>query len=209
MSNDGSMRFKRKVKAGIPRDWMGEIRLTSRILMETVKGIYRTGWINIAIVTTMAAILVIFGSLFRTTLSMTEFVKQLGSTLEISVYLKPDVSPQHASARIKELEHVEKITIISKESAWNKMKKDLDVADMQNPLPDTLHVRVDKPENIKPVYEQISSMSGVEDLSYAQDIAKKMATFSAVTNTITVFVVIIAALLTVMSLTIKSSVNLI
>ena len=114
---DKSIKFKKKVKSGIPKDWLGELRITSRIIVETIKGICRTGWINIAIITTMAAILTIFGALFRTTLSLTEFAKQFGSMLEISVYLKPDVSPEHVSSRIKELDYVEKVYTITKEQA--------------------------------------------------------------------------------------------
>lgn len=40
------------------------------------------------IITTMAAILMIFGACFRTALSISAFSKELGSALEISVYLK-------------------------------------------------------------------------------------------------------------------------
>ena len=194
---DISIKFKKKVTAGIPKDWLGELRITSRIMMETLKGICRTGWINIAIITTMAAILTIFGALFRTTLSLTEFVKQFGNMLEISVYLKPDVSPQHLSSRIKELDHVEKVTIITKEAAWAKMKSEFDVADLSNPLPDTLHVKVDNPENINDVFTKIKPIPGVEDLAYATDIAKKMETFNHVVNTMTLIVVIFVAVLTI------------
>ena len=77
--------IKKKVKAHIPKDWLKELRIVYRIGLETIYGIKRTGWINIAIITTMAAILTIFGSLFRTTLSITSFVQELGNVLEISV----------------------------------------------------------------------------------------------------------------------------
>ena len=200
MSNDNTsttIKFKKKVKAGIPKDWLGELRITSRIIMETMKGLYRTGFLNIAIITTMAAILTIFGALFRTTLSLTEFVKQFGSMLEISVYLKPDVTPEHLSGRIKELDHVEKVTIITKEEAWKKMKSEFDVADISNPLPDTLHVRVDKPENINSVFAKIKPIPGVEDMAYATDLAKKMEMFNNIVNTITVIVVVFVAILTI------------
>lgn len=202
MSNDSqttskSMKFKKKVKEGIPKDWLGELRITSRILMETLKGICRTGWINIAIITTMAAILTIFGALFRTTLSLNEFVKQFGNMLEISVYLKSDVTAEHISSRIKELEHVEKVTIKTKEEAWKEMKSDFDVADVSNPLPDTLHVRVDNPENINAVFTKIKPMPGVEDVAYASDIAKKMEMFNRVVHTMTLVVVIFVAILTI------------
>ena len=192
-----SIKFKKKVKAGIPKDWLGELRITSRIMIETLKGIYRTGWINIAIITTMAAILTIFGALFRTTLSLSAFVKEFGNMLEISVYLKSDVTPEHISSRIKELDHVEKVTVITKEEAWEKMKSDFDMADITNPLPDTLHVKVDNVENINEVYSQIKTMPGVEDLAYASDIAKKMETFNKVVHTMTLVVVIFVAILTI------------
>jgi len=121
----------------------------------------------------------------------------MGNTLEISVYLKPDVTPEHISSRIKEITHVEKVTVFTKESAWAKMKAEMDVAEMSNPLPDTLHVRVDKPENINEVYEKIKPIPGVEELNYAKDIAKRMETFTTVVNTITLLVVIFVAILTI------------
>lgn len=196
-SENNKARIKKKVKAHLPKDWLSELRIIYRIGMETVSGIKRTGLINIAIITTMAAILTIFGALFRTTLSLTSFVHQLGSALEISVYLRTSANPAHLSSRIKELEHVEKVTMITKEKAWNDMKREIEVSDIENPLPDTLHVKVDKPENINAVYEQIKKMPGIEDLNYAKDIAKKMEIFNKVVNTMTLIIVIVVAILTI------------
>ena len=197
MSNENRTRIKKKVKAHIPKDWLGELRIIYRMGMETVNGIYRTGLINIAIITTMAAILTIFGALFRTTLSLSSFVHELGNALEISVYLKSTANPSHIAGRVKEITHVEAVKIITKERAWSDMKKEIEVSDIQNPLPDTLHVKVDIPENIKEVYEKIKRMLGSEDLNYAKDIAKKMEVFNKVINTITVLVVIVVAILTI------------
>lgn len=196
-SENNKSKIKKKVKAHLPKDWLSELRIIYRIGMETVSGIKRTGLINIAIITTMAAILTIFGALFRTTLSITSFVHQLGNTLEISVYLRTSANPAHLSTRIKELEHVEKVTMITKEKAWNDMKREIEVSDIENPLPDTLHVKVDKPENINAVYEQIKKMPGIEDLNYAKDIAKKMEIFNKVVNTMTLIIVIVVAILTI------------
>ena len=38
-------RLKQKVKSHIPKDWLTEIRIAYRILMETVKGINQTGFL--------------------------------------------------------------------------------------------------------------------------------------------------------------------
>lgn len=189
--------IKKKVKAHIPKDWLKELRIVYRIGLETIYGIKRTGWINLAIITTMAAILTIFGSLFRFTISLNSFVHELGNALEISVYLKTDASTKNAAQEIRGLEHVERVKIIPKEKSWADLQREIDVPNFENPLPDTLHVKVDKPENITVVFNKIKTMQGVEDLNYAQDIAKKMQMFNNVVHTITLLVVVLTAILTI------------
>ena len=189
--------IKKKVKAHIPKDWLKELRIVYRISLETIYGIKRTGWINLAIITTMAAILTIFGSLFRFTLSLNSFVHELGNVLEISVYVKSDTNTENLAKEIRQLEHVERVKIIPKEKSWSDLKREFDVPNIENPLPDTLHVKVDKPENINAVFTKIKTYNGVEDLNYAQDIAKKMQFFNNVIHTITLVVVILVAILTI------------
>lgn len=189
--------IKKKVKKHIPKDWLTELRIVYRITMETFNDIKRTGIVNIVIITTMAAILTIFGALFRTTLSVSAFAHELGNVLEISVYLKPSANVRAVSRRIKKIDHVQKVKIISKESSWRDLKREIDIPDIDNPLPDTLHVKVDKPENINGVFGQIRKLSVVADMSYAQELAKKIQFLNQVVNTTTVFVVIVVAILTI------------
>lgn len=195
--NNSKQNIKKKVKKHIPKDWLTELRIVYRITMETLNDIKRTGIVNIVIVTTMAAILTIFGALFRTTLSISSFAHELGNVLEISVYLKPSADANAVSKRIKKVEHVEKVKIIPKEKSWSELKREIDIPSIENPLPDTLHVKVDKPENINGVFGSIKKLSGVSDMSYAQELAKKIQFLNQVVNTTTIFVVIIVAILTI------------
>ena len=71
--NIRNQNLKQKVKSRIPKDWMNEIRIAYRIIIETAKGVVRTGLVNIAIISTIAAILTIFGSIFRVTLTLNSF----------------------------------------------------------------------------------------------------------------------------------------
>lgn len=189
--------IKKKVKKHIPKDWLTELRIVYRITMETLNDIKRTGIVNLVIVTTIAAILTIFGALFRTTLSVSAIAHELGNVLEISVYLKPNANPVAVGKRIKKIEHVEKVKIISKESSWRDLRREINVPDIENPLPDTLHVKVDKPENINYVFAKIKPLSVVSDMSYAQELAKKIQFLNQVVNTTTLLVVIIVAILTI------------
>lgn len=189
--------LKQQVKKHIPKDWLTELRIVYRITMETLNDIKRTGIVNLVIITTMAAILTIFGALFRTSLSVSTFAHELGNVLEISVYLQPSAHPEALSKRIRKMQHVQNVKIIPKESSWNDLKREIDIPDIQNPLPDTLHVKVEKPEYINTVFTQIKPLPGVADMSYAQELAKKIQILNNVVNTTTVLVVIIVAILTI------------
>ncbi len=56
--------LKSNVKKHIPKDWLCELRILYRLGLETFNDIRRTGWVNIIIITTMAAILMIFWYMF-------------------------------------------------------------------------------------------------------------------------------------------------
>ena len=195
---NSKQQLKKQVKKHIPKDWLCELRIAYRILMEAVNDIKRTGIINLVIITTMAAILTIFGMLFRFTLSLSTFAGELGSVLEISVYLKQDTNSTMVKDRVRVIKHVKNVRLIPKQESWDGLRKELGLQnDMANPLPDTLRVRVDKPENITEVFNQIKNLSGVEDMGYAKELAKKIQFLTHIVNTTMVFVVIISAALTV------------
>lgn len=195
--NNSKLKIKKKVKKHIPKDWLCELRILYRLTMETLYDIKRTGIVNLVIITTMAAILTIFGSFFRSAMSISAFAHELGNVLEISVYLKSGTDTNIAKNRIKEFEHVENVKIIPKEESWTNLQREMSLPDISNPLPDTLHVKVDKPENITSVFNNIKQLKSVEDMSYAQDLAKKIQALNHVVNTITILVVIIMGILTI------------
>lgn len=197
MSNS-RQKIKRQVKQHIPKDWLCDLRIAYRITMEAFNDIKRTGIMNLVIITTMAAILTIFGTLFRTTISMSQFAHELGNVLEISVYLKSDTKPAIVADKIVKFQHVSKVKIIPKEVSWKNLRQEIDLPNISNPLPDTLHVKVDKPNNINKVLSQIKTVSEVEDTGYAAELAKKIQLLTHVVNTATAVVTIIVAILTIM-----------
>ena len=189
--------FKQKVKSRIPKDWMSEIRITYRIAIETIKSIAQTGLVNIAIITTIAAILTIFGSIFRITLALNSFVSSMGSALEVSAYLSPEADVNAIITKIRGLEHVQKVTFISKENSWIQLKKEIDVPDITNPLPDTLHVKLDDTKNINAVMNSLKKIDGVNDTSYAKDLVQKFEAINTIINTATLMFVVIVCILTI------------
>lgn len=189
--------FKQKVKLKIPKDWMSEIRITYRIIIETIKGIAQAGLVNIAIITTIAAILTIFGSVFRVTLALNSFVNSMGSALEISAYLSPDSNVNDTITKVRSLNHVQKVSFISKDTSWTKLKKEIDVPDISNPLPDSLHIKLDDTKYIADVMKDLKKVDGVNDTSYAKDLVQKFEMINAIINTATLVFVVIVCILTI------------
>lgn len=195
--DNNRQQLKKQVKKHIPKDWLCELRISHRIVMEAVNDIKRTGIVNIVIITTMAAILTIFGVLFRVTLSLSSVANELGNVLEISVYLKQNAQTSVVKERISDIKYVKHVRLIPKEESWKGLKTELGLQDIANPLPDTLRVRVDKPDNIPEVFNQIKSISGVDETGYAKELAKKIQFLTHVVNTTMIFVIIISAALTI------------
>ncbi len=189
--------LKANVKSQIPKGWLCELRILHRLGMETLSDIIRTGWVNVIIITTMAAILMIFGACFRTALSISAFSKEFGKALEISVYLKNSADPANVKSEIQKFDHVEDIKIITKAESWNRLKNEMSLPNIDNPLPDTLRVKVDSPESLQPVFDNIKQIQSVEDMYYAKDLAKKIELVNHVLKTITLVVIAIMGLLTI------------
>ena len=71
---DNRQQLKKTVKKHIPKDWLCELRIAYRIVMEAVNDIKRTGIINLVIITTMAAILTLLDLHYRFLLLQTNSV---------------------------------------------------------------------------------------------------------------------------------------
>lgn len=179
-----------------PKISITQYRIALRVLIETFKGIKQAGIVNIFIIGTMAAILMIFGAIFRISMSLGSVVSELGNVLEISVYLKSDSNPNDAAINVKQIPHVRKVKIIAKENSWEDMKNQMELPNIKNPLPDTLHVRIDNQKYIKQVAYTLKKQKYTQDLRYAQDIAEKIRIVSDISHTATVIILAIVGFLT-------------
>jgi cell division transport system permease protein len=175
-----------------------EIRIVGRIFQETFGGLKRTGWMNLIIIITMASILSIFGTLSAFVLETQIFVENIGSTLKISVYAQDSADVSNLQAQISQLPTVKGVELVTKEQAWNEMKKDLPVSSMitSNPLPNTFHVQVRDQAEIKPTVDRLKAMDGVEAVNYARNVLEKLQSLSRITSFVGLIVSIFLGTLT-------------
>jgi cell division transport system permease protein len=151
-----------------------EWRIIGRIFRETLLGIKRTGWMNLIIIITMASILSIFGVLLAVVIQMGVLVHNIGSELEISAYVKDNANAHAARDELLKLPHIKKITLIPKEKAWADMQKDYPLPDVDNPLPDTIHVQMISEKYIPETVDKIKHLSAIEAVQYSKKVLDKV-----------------------------------
>jgi len=133
-----------------------------RIFLSGTNNFVRNAWLSAAAMAVMIITLtiVLFSVIANATFSYT--VQQIRDKIDISVYLKDDVTePQRAdlTAGLKKIGNVKSIGYISKEEALkNYIEQNKDNIDLQlaisetdNPLPASLDVKVYNPDQIEPI----------------------------------------------------------
>jgi len=173
-----------------------ELRIAGRIFEETFGGFKRSGWMNLVIVVTMAAILSIFGTLFAFIIETQLFFSHIGTGFEVSVYLQNGANLSEVSDRIHRLPYVKHIELIPKQKAWEEMKKTLEVPNIENPLPDTIHVKVASQEFVDDAVAALRQINGVEKVNFAQEFLKKLKNISNVVSVVGMVIAVFLGLMT-------------
>lgn len=149
-----------------------------------------------------------------------------GDSIQMSVYVKNDISPEGVAELGKELQKIEGVTdvkFVSKVEAAEKFKIDMSGfmpemladSDFSAPFPasfiiklgDKLKQKVDS-KKLGQIAKQISLIEGTEDISYGQDWVQNYATFVGGVNTLgLIFVsVLLSASIFVIGNAVKTSV---
>jgi cell division transport system permease protein len=152
-----------------------DLRIGQRILLETAGGIRRSGWMSLIILVTMTSILTIFGSLTLLVLDSQHLVERWGSQAAISVYLKNSANLADTLPEFSKMKHVVKVQGIPKAESWQKYGlQQKNVPDIPNPLPDTIHLEVDHPNNVPKLLEVLNAHEKVEQSRYPYDFLKRI-----------------------------------
>lgn len=145
-----------------------QFRVAYRMLYETALDIWRGGWSNYVVISILTAVLAIFGLMLQVTYGLNFIGQKLTDQLEFSVYLVEEADLQEVAKKIGQRPYVRRVEVIDREIAWHEFKKNFTIADdFQNPLPNTIHVRVARPDYLKKTIEYVREIQGVVDINYA------------------------------------------
>jgi cell division transport system permease protein len=144
---------------------------------ETLRGLQRGGWMNWAAISTVTVLLFLFGVSLQTSWQVSGLLNQMGSRLEISLYLESDVSGQVLRPTIEQFPEVTAVDVVSKDQAWQELLQDLGQTDIngatedlgQNPLVDELKVNVRSAALVPPLAQKLARVPGVDEVAYLDE----------------------------------------
>jgi cell division transport system permease protein len=149
-----------------------------RIFAESGLGLWRSGWLNIVIVSILMSTLVVFGIMLEFSVSLKKIANNLlGSQSEFSIHLTDAASVNDVASRLKRLDGIAKIKITSKAEAWRQTQKllQINLDDSLNSMPNTITVKMSNPSKANKLISKISSWKkDVEHISYAPKIVKRL-----------------------------------
>lgn len=150
---------------------------------ETLLGLRRGGWMNWAAVSTVTVLLFLFGMGLQASWQLEGLLNQVGSQLEVSVYLETGVDGATLKPVVAKFPEAEAVKNIPKEEAWANLVKDLGVSDLKdadrqlegNPLVDELKVRAKSSASVPILAQKLKKLPGVEDVQYVDEAVKRIA----------------------------------
>ena len=137
-------------------------------MYETFQDLWRGGLSNWVVISILTSVLAIFGGVIQFSVGLSLIGQKLTDQLEFSVYLSNKVNVKDFALKVEKIPYVKRIEVVDKDVAWHEFKKNFTVReDFQNPLPDTVHIRVSRAEYLKSVITSVRNLDGVIDINYA------------------------------------------
>lgn len=146
-------------------------------LRQSLFSIYRNIWLVLITAGIIAVSLAIFGGFLLLAVNTNQIIKNIGSNVEIVVFLKEGAKILEIEEKLSNLPGIKSLTFVSKEEGlinFSKTMKDKipleGLRGENNPLPNLFKVRVEKTELVSKIAQTISDFEGVEAVDYGERI---------------------------------------
>jgi cell division protein FtsX len=145
----------------------------------------RGNWVaSVSTITTMTLSLTILVGFSLLSVNLNNALASLQGELEVAAYLQDGANVQQLTATIRAWPEVERLDFVSKSEALAEMVADLPSLEraaglVENPLPDTLHLRLYDPAQTSLVRLRLEQLPGVQEVD---DSSGAVATFLALND---------------------------
>lgn len=143
----------------------------------------RANWVaSVSTITTMTLSLTMLAALSLVSANLSQVLANLQSELEVAVYLQPEANDEQLIATVRAWSEVQGIEYVRSDQALADLVSDLPALSraasfVENPLPDTLLVRLVDPSLTSTVRFRLEQLPGVDEVD---DSSQAVDTFLAV-----------------------------
>ena len=170
-------------------------------IKEVYTSFKRNIWMTLASIFTVVLSLFILGFFSIVILNLNKMADTLESQVQISVYLKDDLSQEEideTKETLSKIEGLQDIKFTTREEAMENFKERLgdqqfllDALDDTNPLPDSFSLTVTSPQQVKTIADTVVALDSVESASYSQDIINHLFNLTHLIRLICVALIIL------------------
>ena len=160
------------------------------ILPEPFISLKRNGWMSFAAVITMVISLFLCGIFWLLVMNIDNMAYDVESDIEIMAYLDDTVTEDRFTGiadLVKTFDHVESVTLVSKEEGLAEMAQklgDVDTVyaalDGENPLPNAFRIRATEAQYVVDVAQHLSGMDQFEEINYGQGTVEDLLNFTGI-----------------------------
>jgi cell division protein FtsX len=149
----------------------------------------RANWVaSVATITTMTLSLTILAGFSLMSLNLNEVLRELQTELEVSAFLSQEADPNLLMRTVRSWEPVVRAEFVGRDQALSELVADLPslqqaAALVDNPLPDTITLRLYDPGQTPEVRARLLALPGVTDV---EDGSEAVETFLAVNDALRV-----------------------
>ena len=160
-------------------------------MRQSVQSLSRNSWLAIITSGLIAISLAILGGFLLLTINVNQFIHNVESNVEISVFLNEGVNPADVEQKLNTINGVVGHTFVSKEEGLTEFAKTMgdptlirDLEGENNPLPDLIRVRVKEPEQVASVAEAIKLYPEVEMVDFGEELVTRLMQITSRLNSI-------------------------
>jgi cell division transport system permease protein len=152
------------------------------LAQETLRGLQRGGWMNWAAISTVTVLLFLFGISLQTSWQVNGLLQNMGSQLEISAYLRPNLSGETLQKQLGQLQTIVSVELLPRAETWKQLVADLGATDLQgatdalgqNPLVDQLKIRARSGAEVPKLAQMLSGFPEIEHVSYLNEVMQNL-----------------------------------
>ncbi|MDQ0202522.1 permease-like cell division protein FtsX [Pectinatus haikarae] len=161
-----------------------KLRTTEYFVKEVAASLKRNNWMSLASIGTVTISLFILGLFLMVVVNLDRMASTLESQVQISVYLKDDITKKQTDSleeKLSSLQGIDTVKYISKEDAMKRFSERLgdqkyllSALDDTNPLPNAFEITVKDPQLVKTASKEVENFPGVDTAVYAQDVVEHL-----------------------------------